>query len=126
MEALKKYIDDHFGSRTNTHKQYINQYLKLNEMCSQINTNKDVPCETFIDLIKKSPIEYNWYGEWLLESKVIPLIEKPTIFKNIFFEDQYNSLIKRGLTKEDLAKKYMGINLQTSLTRQKKIVDYEL
>ena len=41
----------------------------------------------------------------LLKSKVIPIVEKTTIFKNIFFEDQYNSLIKRGLSKSFRSKR---------------------
>tara|TARA_R110002012_G_scaffold227236_1_gene399373 strand:+ start:1688 stop:2575 length:888 start_codon:yes stop_codon:yes gene_type:complete len=54
MLALREYIDDHYKEQVNTHKQYTNQYFKLNDLCSQINTNKDVPCETFINLIKDS------------------------------------------------------------------------
>lgn len=81
---------------------------------------------SFSDIIKEVPIEYNWYGEWLLESKVIPLIPKEPIFKNIFWEDQYDTLIKNGVSKSDLAETYIGLNLQTSFSREKGIIDYEL
>jgi hypothetical protein len=54
MLALREYIDNHYKEQVRTHKQYTNQFSKLNEMCSQINTNKDVPCQTFIDLIDES------------------------------------------------------------------------
>jgi hypothetical protein len=54
MLALREYIDTHYGEKVRTHKQYVNQYSKLTDLCSQINTNKDVPCQTFIDLINES------------------------------------------------------------------------
>ena len=81
---------------------------------------------TFTDIIKKVPIEYNWYGEWLLKTEIIPVIPKEPMLKNIFWEDQYNTMIKNGISKSILAKEYLGINLQTNFSRAKGITDYEI
>ncbi len=81
---------------------------------------------TFTSIIKKVPIEYNWYGEWLLKTEIIPVIPKEPMFKNIFWEDQYNTMIKNGISKTILAKDYLGINLQTNFSRPRGIIDYEL
>ena len=82
--------------------------------------------KTFVDIINEIPIEYNWYGEWLLESKCIPLSPIEPLFKNISSKEQYDSLIEKGITKKDLQKTYIGINLHTNWSIENEVKDYEI
>tara|TARA_Y100000004_G_scaffold97651_1_gene109349 strand:+ start:203 stop:1042 length:840 start_codon:yes stop_codon:yes gene_type:complete len=81
---------------------------------------------TYVDIIKNVPLEYNWYGEWLLKSKCIPLNPIEPLFKNISNKSQYDSLLEKQITKDDLAKSYLGINIQTNWSAETGVLDYEL
>tara|TARA_Y100000004_G_scaffold116493_1_gene130952 strand:- start:593 stop:1441 length:849 start_codon:yes stop_codon:yes gene_type:complete len=97
--------------------------LVVQDFCDNYLLNNNL---SFADIINEVPIEYNWYGEWLLKSKVIPFVPKEPIFKNIFWADQYHTLIKNNISKLDLADSYMGLNLQTSFSKDIGVLDYEL
>jgi len=82
--------------------------------------------KTFADVISDIPIEYNWYGEWLLETKCIPLKPIEPLFKNISNENQYQGLIEKKVSKNDLRNSYIGINIQTNWAIDWGVLDYEL
>mgnify|MGYP001215502395 CR=1 FL=1 len=82
--------------------------------------------KTFADIISEIPIEYNWYGEWLLETKCIPLKPIEPLFKNISNENQYQGLMEKKITKNDLKNSYIGINIQTNWAIDWGVLDYEL
>ncbi len=94
-------------------KDFYNNYLLKNK-------------KTFIDIIKEISIEYNWYGEWLLKTKCIPLKPIEPLFKNISSENQYIGLIEKNISKSDLKESYIGINMQTNWSIEKGVFDYEL
>ena len=70
--------------------------------------------KSFVDIIKYAPIEYNWYGEWLLKSNSIPIKSIGPLFKNITSEEQYNVLKEYGTTRLDFAERFFGINMQSN------------
>ncbi len=82
--------------------------------------------KTFADVISDIPIEYNWYGEWLLETECIPLKPIEPLFKNISNENQYQGLIEKKVSKNDLRNSYIGINIQTNWAIDWGVLDYEL
>jgi len=69
---------------------------------------------TFTELINYCGSEFTWYGEWLLISKIIPILPRQPLFKVFHYSQQYTETRSKGYTTEDLAKHYMGIIMQSN------------
>ena len=69
---------------------------------------------TFEQLIKFSPSEFTWYGEWLLKSKVIPIYPKQPICKVFHYREQYDEAKAKGYTEKDFSRNYLGIIMQSN------------
>jgi hypothetical protein len=69
---------------------------------------------TFADLIKSNGSEFTWYGEWLLKSKVIPLIPRGPLFKVYHYQEQWLDDRRNGITLDQLKKYYMGVIFQSN------------
>ena len=68
---------------------------------------------TFTDLIAANGSEFTWYGEWLLYSQIIRLMPKGPLFKNYHYPHQYEFDKKHKYTTHDIAKRYLGIGIQS-------------
>lgn len=68
----------------------------------------------FQDLILHFPCETQWYGEFLLHSRTIPLIPVEPLFKLWGFAAQYEESRRIGETDAVLAENYMGIVSQSN------------
>jgi len=85
------------------------------QIWEQLETNYIKPNNiTFSDLIKYSPSEFTWYGEYLLYSKLFPIYPIQPLFKVFHYKEQYLEYKNKGYTLEDLAKNYLGIILQSN------------
>jgi len=80
----------------------------------------------FYDIIKYSPYELQWYGQWIDLSGVIPLKYIGDIFCIINGEENYKNNLKRyiNIEKDFKFKKYFGVSLQTRLKSGK--IKYEV
>lgn len=75
---------------------------------------------TFSDLIKTVPSEFTWYGEWLMRDKTIPLIPRGPLFKNYHYKIQYDYDKLNNYSIELMAKRYMGIGMQSNFPNEAK------
>jgi hypothetical protein len=69
---------------------------------------------TFADLIKFCPSEFTWYGEYLLQSKAIPIYPTQPLFKVFHYGEQYVQSKQQGYSLEDISKNYLGVILQSN------------
>ena len=69
---------------------------------------------TFSQLINYCGSEFTWYGEWLLVDKTIPIYPRQPLFKVFHYAGQYVEAKQKGYSKEDIAKLYLGIILQSN------------
>ena len=69
---------------------------------------------TFSHLIQHTGSEFTWYGEWLLRSKVIPLIPRGPLFKVYHYQQQWVEDKMKDVSLDQLQKYYMGIILQSN------------
>ena len=69
---------------------------------------------TFTQLIQYVGSEFTWYGEWLLRSKVIPLIPRGPLFKVYHYHGQWLDDHRNGITLDQLQKYYMGVIFQSN------------
>ena len=67
--------------------------------------------KTIEDIIKQTPLEYNWYGEWLLKRKIIDVVPISPLFKNIHSQQEYEKMKELEITQDDLMMDYFGINM---------------
>lgn len=68
----------------------------------------------FQDLIIDFPCETQWYGEFLLHARTIPLIPIEPLFKLWGFAGQHEESARIGETEEVLAVNYLGIVSQSN------------
>ncbi len=74
----------------------------------------------WLDLIKMDPHEFQWYGEWFLKCKLLPLIYTPEVFKVFMYHLDYLEEKSRGTTIEDLINQnFLGIVMQNGWVKTK-------
>tara|TARA_R100001163_G_C5068290_1_gene208331 strand:- start:2330 stop:3130 length:801 start_codon:yes stop_codon:yes gene_type:complete len=71
---------------------------------------------TYSDLLKHVPGELIWYGEYMLTSKVIPMIPCESWFKPFHYLQQMNDCKMAGNTEETLSQNYLGIVMPSKET----------
>ena len=65
------------------------------------------------DLIKLSPWEFQWYGEYYLKCRIHELLPTTRIVKSFWLQSQYRSERIRGFTVEDFVRQgYIAILMQ--------------
>lgn len=73
--------------------------------------------KTIYDLLMAYPCEMQIYGEYLLFSKVIPLIPKDPLFKFYHYAEQFYDDQERGESDYSLAVRYAGVVIQSNWAR---------
>ncbi len=68
----------------------------------------------FQDLILQFPCETQWYGEFLLHARTIPLVPIEPLFKLWGFPGQFEESQRLGETDEVLAENYLGVVSQSN------------
>ena len=64
---------------------------------------------SFYEQVLSFSCETQWYGEFLLHDRTIPIIPREPLFKCWGFEKQWEEGMKLGETEEVLAKNYLGV-----------------
>jgi hypothetical protein len=70
--------------------------------------------QNFQDQILEYPCETQWYGEFLLAHRTIPLIPVEPLFKCWHYREQYAESVRLGETEAVLARNYLGIVQQSN------------
>ncbi|WDP89411.1 MAG: hypothetical protein HUN04_06610 [Desulfobacter sp.] len=79
-----------------------------------------VPNKTnMIELISNYPCEILWYGEYLLKSRVIPIIPLEPLFKVYHYKKQFDESIGLGENETVLSENYLGIVEQSNWSTDK-------
>ena len=112
FESLRTHIRDKFRNQGELYefgpppvlwsKKVIQDFHK-----NYLQKNK----KSFEDIIVETPLEYNWYGEWLLKREIIDVVPILPLFKNIHSEEEYNKMKELEITQDDLMMDYFGINM---------------
>jgi hypothetical protein len=63
------------------------------------------------DLIKISPWEYQWYGEWLVHSQIVPIYPRDTFIYNFSSNSEVEAAVVRPDFMDLLRNKYLGVSL---------------
>ena len=118
MSAIRERVQEQFSREGEVYEFGPTPVIWSKKVVNDFYNNYLIPNKkSFVDIINLVPIEYNWYGEWLLLNKSIPLIPKKPLFKNITSQEQYDNLIEKGITTDDLREEYLGINIQSNWSK---------
>jgi len=80
---------------------------------------------TYKDILKISPYEFSWYNMWLQKDKTIPIEFKEPLIK--FFHNKYQHLnyLRMGIKETDVARGYIGINVNSNYSRGFGVINYD-
>ena len=73
--------------------------------------------KTIYDLLTAYPCEMQVYGEYLLHSKVVPLVPIKPLFKVYHYAEQFYEDQAKGENEHSLARRYLGIVMQSNWAR---------
>ena len=78
-----------------------------------------VPRKTnMAEMIQTFPSELLWYGEYLLHSRIIPMMPAEPLFKVFHYKAQYEESRQLGENEDTLSETYMGIVMQSNWDRE--------
>lgn len=107
-----------FG-RTGKYYDYTCPNLWSVKVLQHMKENYLEPNElTFQNLLEVMAGELVWYGEYLLATKVIPLIPCESWFKPFHYLQQMVDYKQQGHTEETIAKNFLGIVMPSKETKQ--------
>jgi len=72
---------------------------------------------TIFDLLNEYPCEMQLYGEYLLFSKIIPIVPIDPLFKVYHYAEQFFEAQMNGESEFFLSKKYFGVVMQSNWTK---------
>lgn len=79
---------------------------------------------TYIDLMKIAPYEFSWYNMWLQKDKTIRIEFKEPIIKFFHQKSHHLDYLRKGIKLEDIARGYIGYNINSNYSRGFGIVSY--
>jgi len=77
------------------------------------------------DILSIAPYEFSWYNIWLQKSKSIEIHYREPYFKYFHNQRQHLAYLSQGITRNDIARGYLGIVVNSNFSRDFGIVDYE-
>ena len=72
---------------------------------------------SYRDALNEGPYEFSWYNFWLQATEVIPIHQREPLFKMFHHEGQHLEYILRGVTRDDMARAYVGMTIQSNFAR---------
>lgn len=78
------------------------------------------------DALAESPYEFSWYSLWLQKSEVIPIHAREPWIKVFHTEEEYLTAVGRGLTRENLARAYLGVLVNANFSRDVGLLNADL
>lgn len=79
----------------------------------------------YVDALRIAPLEPTWYNFWLEKDQTIPVIMREPIIKTFHNSAQYLDYILRGVTRDDVARGYVGIVMNSNFSRGDGMVSLE-
>lgn len=79
---------------------------------------------TYLDILAKSPYEFSWYNMWLQKDKTIPIQFREPLFKFFHHKNQHIEYLLRNVTLADLARGYIGVNINSNFSRGVGMIDF--
>jgi len=80
---------------------------------------------TYINLMEISPYEFSWYSLWLQYSNIIPIYHREPLFKFFHYKGQHLEYMIRGVKEADIARAYIGVNINSNYSKGMGIIDYQ-
>lgn len=80
---------------------------------------------TYSDALAESPYEFSWYNMWLQHTKPIPIHIREPLVKVFHHEGQHLEYILRGITKEDIARGYLAVVVNSNYSRRLGLVSVD-
>lgn len=80
---------------------------------------------TYQDILEIAPYEFSWYNIWLQKDKTIPIEVKEPIIKFFHQKSQHLAYVNRGITTVDLARGYIGYNINSNYSRGYGVLSYQ-
>ena len=80
---------------------------------------------TYKDILKISPYEFSWYNMWLQKDKTIPVEFKEPLIKFFHNQTQHQDYIRKKIKIKDIARGYIGININSNYSRGYGVVSYQ-
>jgi hypothetical protein len=68
----------------------------------------------YCDILKKVPLEFSWYNQWLLKDKTVKIYPIEQLFKIFHYKSQYSDAQKKLISESDIAKCYIGICMNSN------------
>jgi Family of unknown function (DUF6492) len=81
--------------------------------------------QTYIDILKISPYEFSWYNMWLQKDKTIKIEIREPYFKVFHNKNQHLDYIRKGITKEDISRGYLGVVVNSNYSRGSGVISYD-
>lgn len=72
---------------------------------------------TYIDILAEAPYEFSWYSLWLQHDRTIDIHIREPLFKFFHHKNQHAEYVLRGVTISDLARGYIGVNVNSNYSR---------
>lgn len=80
---------------------------------------------SYKDVLKIAPYEFSWYNFWLQKCNIIPVLQREPFFKMFHTKSQHLEYLRKGISKSDIARGYLGIIINSNYSRGYGVVDYE-
>lgn len=77
------------------------------------------------DALSISPYEFSWYNMWLQKDQTIPIVMREPVFKTFHNASQHLEYLLRGVTREDVARGYVGLVINSNYSRGAGVVGME-
>ena len=78
------------------------------------------------DALALCPYEPTWYTTWVLHARPIPVIPREPIFKTFHTPQQHLDYVLRGVTKQDTARGYVGVVVNSNFSRAEGVMPLNL
>jgi len=80
---------------------------------------------TYSDILKIAPYEFSWYNMWLQKDKTISIKIREPLIKYFHNKYQHQNYIRQEIKVKDIARGYIGLNINSNYSRDFGIISYE-
>jgi hypothetical protein len=81
--------------------------------------------QTYIDILAEAPYEFSWYNIWLQYDNTIDIHVREPLFKFFHHKNQHIEYMLRGIKTSDLARGYIGVNVNSNYSRDFGVISFE-
>lgn len=79
----------------------------------------------YLDAVSMSPYEPTWYNMWLQHDHTIPIHAREPIIKTFHNATQHLEYVLRGVTKDDVARGYVAVVVNSNYSRSDGVVSFD-